>query len=468
MSLMIDKHDAKEEKKSLYFVKDTYYKTKLDGSFQRYGGFNTGSGWNLTNGLSYLQNLIYGATYNSIINIDVKEALRYAQELQCEDSIQYYESVLDEGFEYISVDGNNTTSFVTAFLESQDKIKVKIGNSKNGKLFKELSQEDQMSIQHIEKINTVTLRKILIHQACDLFRSVNQQTKLNNQEWRQARWSALSKFIRDIANNNNRKIFLNLVYNNESNLDTRAHEELIAQFSLKIKSQRSSSLASVSLDAFYEDNDQLPLNLEKKICAVLDQVLKISNAANEGVPIQRKLTKGTLHNLLDFVLMVVDEKSFRIKKHKELFEWFLDEDAKFQVEAGKVTEDDKEDLSYIHWTKFYYNPLFYNRTKAMFEASFLRDIEVLTSRGVVKVKRTAADNFTWEQKLELYIKQEALLRNGGQMSVLDLYLGKYEADHMIPVTAGGETTIENGELMPVIENRLKGPASSQKYFDFQK
>jgi len=62
MPLMIDKHDANEQKKSLHFVKQIYLETKLDGNFQRYGGFNTGSGWNLKNGLSFFENLVIGAT----------------------------------------------------------------------------------------------------------------------------------------------------------------------------------------------------------------------------------------------------------------------------------------------------------------------------------------------------------------------------------------------------------------------
>jgi hypothetical protein len=468
MPLMIDKHDANEQKKSLHFVKQIYLETKLDGNFQRYGGFNTGSGWNLKNGLSFLENLVMGATYNCIIIIDVREALRYAQEKDCENSIEYYQNVLDEGYKYVSVDGNNTASFVTAFLDSRDGVGIKINGAKKRKLFNKLSEEDQVNIQYTEKINVVTLRKILIGEACDLFRNVNQQTKLNHQEHRQARWSELSKFVRDIANGDNRKIFLNFVYNKETDLDTRSHEEMVAMFALKIHKNYATRLQCADLNSFYEDNDSLKLATETNISNTLQEVRKMAEQTNEGAPIQRKLTKGTLHNLFDFVLMVTEEKGFSIKKSADLFSWFLEADAMFRAEAGKITEDNQKDESYSYWTKFCSkNYHFYQRNLAMFEAMFLRDIESLVSKGIVKPKRSAGDTFTWEQKLELFVKQEAMLRTGDKMNILDLYLGKYEADHMVSINDGGETTIENGELMTMIENRQKGANSNEPHFEHQ-
>ena len=140
----------------------------------------------------------------------------------------------------------------------------------------------------------------------------------------------------------------------------------------------------------------------------------------------------------------------------------------FRAEAGKITEDNQKDESYSYWTKFCSkNYHFYQRNLAMFEAMFLRDIESLVSKGIVKPKRSAGDTFTWEQKLELFVKQEAMLRTGDKMNILDLYLGKYEADHMVSINDGGETTIENGELMTMIENRQKGANSNEPHFEHQ-
>ena len=53
------------------------------------------------------------------------------------------------------------------------------------------------------------------------------------------------------------------------------------------------------------------------------------------------------------------------------------------------------------------------------------------------------------------------------MTYLDLYLGKLEADHMKSQQDGGETTLSNGELMPIAANRKKGATSNEPHFPHQ-
>lgn len=470
MPIMIDKHDAKEQKLALQFVAENYEVTKLDGNFQRYGGFDTGSGWNLKDGLSYLQCLITGTTYNDIINIDVEAALRHAEDEECEDSIEYYSSVLKEGYEYVSVDGNNTASFVAAFLSSQERLKISIEGSKKKKLFSELNQKDQKRVQFVEAINVITLRKILIEEACDLFRNLNKQTSLNNQEHRQARWSGLSKYIRDFSNGTNRKIFLNFIYNDEKNLDTRSHEEMVALFALKCQKTTpdKTKLSKTFLDALYEDNDNLKAHTKQRVKSVLCEVLKMAEQVNEGNPLKHKLKKGQLHALFDFVDMIIGGKNLVIKDSEALFEWFLGADISFLNKAKSVTEEQQEELSYSYWTRFYNLPMYYKNILSMFEAKLLEEMDNLYASGIIKPKRTSADTFTWEQKLQLFDEQKGILRTGAKMNILDMYLGKYEADHRVPVNEGGQTTIENGELMTVAQNRQKGSQTNEQHFDFQR
>ena len=66
--------------------------------------------------------------------------------------------------------------------------------------------------------------------------------------------------------------------------------------------------------------------------------------------------------------------------------------------------------------------------------------------------------------MELYQKQNGKTRKEEEMSYLDLYLGKYEADHMVPVKDGGKTEITNGELMLKEDNRKKGSDSNEPHF----
>ena len=468
MALMEDKYDAKESRKSLYFVKQIYMKTKLDGSFQRWGGYNRGSGWSLKAGISYLQNLILGATFNTIINVDVEAALAYSKEEGCEQSIEYYSGILEEGYEYVSADGNNSASFVTAFLNSEKGVKIKSGAS-NTRSFSEFPEEEQASLQYEEKIRFIVLRKILVHELCDLFRALNESTHLNNQEYRQARCTHLSKFVRELVkgeiNGANRDAFLKLVYNNELDLDKRSHEEIVAQLALKLSENFNTDLRKANLDSFYEDNFWLSPIVEKHMTSIFKDLAQLAQTLE--TPLQRKLTKGALHILFDLIQLVTLENDFTIIDHGKFFEWFLDNDARFRVEAGKVVEDEKEKKSYSHWSTFYQNSEFYGNTRCLFKECFMRALPELIDNRIVEAARRSKDSFTWKQKMELWYEQDYRTRTGEEINALDLYLGKYEADHVKSFKDGGETTIQNGELMTVQENRSKGSTSNEPHFPHQ-
>ena len=66
MPAMQDQFDAHECLKSLYEISKIFMKTKLDGSFQRWGGYDKGSGWTTPQGNQYLKNLTTGKAFNVI------------------------------------------------------------------------------------------------------------------------------------------------------------------------------------------------------------------------------------------------------------------------------------------------------------------------------------------------------------------------------------------------------------------
>jgi hypothetical protein len=189
-----DAFDVKEKRKSLRQLARMYKLTKLDPSFQRMGGVNNGSGWSIAHSNEYLQDLYEGFVSNTIILLHAADCLKFAKEENDKESIVYYQDVSDEGHEYVSVDGNNSTSTIHEFVHGHPELKI------NGRLLEDLPPGEMDDWLGDEKLNVAILRRISIKDACDQFRKVNKQTKLNDQEHRQARWSALSMFIRNTAN----------------------------------------------------------------------------------------------------------------------------------------------------------------------------------------------------------------------------------------------------------------------------
>ena len=457
-----DKYDASEKTTSMHFIAKTYAQTYLDGSFQRLGGHERGSGWTTNTGKKYLENLFAGATFNCIIVVDIEACLRHAVDIEDVESQDYFNDIKAQypGVKYISIDGNNTSSFITAFLEDDEKLKISLFGGAP-KRFSEFSEEMQHDMTYTEKIKLIKLRKIGVKDMCNLFRALNESTKLNPQEHRQAVWSPFSHFVR-AASNSDQEMWTKFVYKNIEHLDKRSHEELIAQLCIKASKKFNSDLHKKSLDDFYTNTKQLDKKTEKDILNIIHEVNKVSKSVG---PLSKKLTRGHLHVLYDLMHMVIVEHSCQIKDYKKFFDWFIDFDTKARAVGAQIPEIESEQRSYNYWCKFYAQKACYNKTRDLLETAFMRSN--LVADGVISYKRKEGDRFTFPQKIQLWHEQKHLTRDGEVIKAIDLYLGKYEADHVKSVADGGETSISNGELMTVSTNRTKGSNSNKPHFPFQ-
>ena len=409
MPTMIDKYDAKKETKSLKAVSKLRKITKLDGSFQRYGGHDRGSGWSLTQGIEYLTNLLQGGTFNSIIVVDAEEALKYALERGDKESTTYFRKLLSEGYKYLSEDGNNSSSYISALIEDSEEILIP-GPDGTPQRFSNFSEDDQEDIKYVEKVEVITLRRISIKEVCDLFRQLNTSTQLNPQEWRQARWSLLSAFIRSVSNGTNRLLFKNFVYSNNNDLDKRYHEEMSAQLSLKVKNNYEGSYVDkLRLDSFYEDTPALEPLVEKNVTHILSETLKMAAATG---PLKKKLTKGKLHNLFDVVQILTLKQKFKILDYEKFFNWFLEKDSEFILESKNVIEAEKEEKSYEYWTVTYLKTMWYKKTRNLFENALALDVDNLISDNIIAPPDKQKSYYKWVDKLKLMRLQDKKGREG--------------------------------------------------------
>ena len=467
MPLMIDKYDGKETKKSLYMLKKMYDKTLLDPRFQRYGGIKYGSGWNFTNARSYIKNFFAGGTFNSVIVVNVADALRHSTDVACQKSIKYFQDIKNKGYEYISIDGNNSASFLTAYISGNKKLgPIEHENYPNPVMFGDLSEDDQEDIRHTEKIRVIELRKITVDQMCEQFRYLNTSTTLLAQEYRQARLSPLASKIRDYGDSL-RDFFQCMVFSNTDNLDKRFHEELLAQLALKIETNHNTTQVKKNeLDNFYDNTHEL----DSKTIASIDKIVSICKSLQQsiGKQLSKKLTKGQIQNLFDLIHIVENKNNMSIKDPKKFFDWFLEKDLEFSEIAKSIASEDEEDQSYKYWTRFYTKKQNWSKIIALFWSALQLDLEDLVNDEILKRSRSSNDKFSFSQKQSLYLKQDKKTRNGEKISVLDLYLGKYEADHVRSIKDGGKTEFSNAELMPALENRSKGAKSNEPFFPHQK
>ena len=458
---MYSKYDAQETMKSLKQVGDLFKKTKLDPSFQRNGGWSNGSGWTVKEGRNYLENLVTGGTFNFILVVDLKKAYEYAIENRDKKSAAYFGGIAEKGYEYLSIDGNNSSSFIYEFINDNEEVTLR------GQRISEYSDEERETYKYEEKVKFIVLRTISSDECAKLFRDLNTASALNPQEHRQARFSALSGFIRDVSNTPaTRGMFTNLIYTNTDNLDKRFHEEMVAQLCLKLEESYDIDLKKKNLDHCYNDNEELKKETERDVKHILKQAALCSDkAANKT-----KIVKGVLHNLFT-AIDCVDDADLTIIDHEKFISWFLGKDGFFRVKSGNISEKDQESESYTYWTKYFGNKDNYLKIQYLFIATLEDEKSELIKNGTLTPKRKArgsGNRFNLNQKLELWDKQGHKTREGKNIDILDIYRGDYEADHVISVANGGGTTIENGELMSREENRKKGSKNNEAHFDFQK
>lgn len=466
--MSFDKYSTDEGKKCLALIQKMYHKTKLDGSFQRLGGMDHGSGWTRKASRAYIQSLMEDCVYNKIIVAHVEYCLRHAEGTKDEASRQYFQQLLDEGYEYVSIDGNNTSSTIASFLDGHEDLHYKDQKGNTRKL-EDLEDQDRIDVIYSEKLDVAVLREIGIEEMAVLFRRLNMSTKLNDQEHRQARWSGLAKFIREVSNYQNesldiRKMFLNFVYSNKDNLDKRSHEEMVAQLSYKILRNYQVELQGSSLNSFYNTVD----TLDPKICNLVEHILnesaRMANTLSVGM--KAKLKKGVLQNLWDMI-QIVYQRNLKIADHEKFLEYFIDVHTKASAVAKNILAKDEEELSYDYWTANYNKQNDYNRIRQLLSDRLAVDEATLLSDGIIKRKRPSNSYFSFEDKIKLWDLQGYKDRNGQEIKALDLYQGRVQVDHVQSIADGGTTTLANGEAMYAEDNLRKGAKSNEPYFPHQ-
>lgn len=466
-----ERFDPQRKRMSLYELHSIYKRVKLDPSFQRLGGVLNGSGWTYKQSCDYINSLVLGDVENKIILAHVKECLRHAEDMQCVQSLEYFKKILQQGYEYVSIDGNNTTSTINAFVEHLDisgpedeskYIKSLVLEGIAGKrYFKELSSEQQMSLQSEEKIDVVIYKKILLEEMCKKFRDLNTSTALNSQEHRQARPTDLANFIRWMSKAY-RKTFMNCGFSSD-NMDQRRPDERLAELCVRIQSQYTSSLNKKDLDSFYEENESIPKETQKRIKKILE-VLDKCTLANKQMKINGS---GKLHVVFEAIKSAHDQK-YKILEPAKFVEWILKLNAKFTELASEVTEKEQVEKSWVYWAERPANPSLYRKVATLIEETLKAESGELVEQGILSKERDSSSIFTDREKLRLLVKQDFKDRNGKNISPFDLYAKNVvHADHIVSVKDGGETELHNGELMFKEDNLRKGSESWAPHFPHQ-
>ena len=180
-----------------------------------------------------------------------------------------------------------------------------------------------------------------------------------------------------------------------------------------------------------------------------------------------KLTKGQFHVVAD-AIQIAYALGYSITNYAEFLSWILAVDATATAAAKKLTEEES-DLSYTKWVKYYYVKKNTLASRQLLADQLAVSLGDLVAQGVLVKKRTHKDAFKRKNiALHLWVDQGHCDRNGDEIKILDVYMGKTHVDHVKSVRDGGATTYDNAELMTATNNLKKGASSNEPYFEHQK
>jgi len=178
---------------------DTVY---VDTRFQRR------KSWDLTNKREFLESLSKNwVRHQNIVVADVAACLAYSQEINEADgaSSDYFENILDAGYKYLSLDGQNRTSCLNDFKSGELQYVGAIRDA-DGKVhtiqnlvLNEMPQRVQDHLNTVDLISVEVVEEVTYEDLRQFFLSYNAGCPLSPQERRHAEPTPLSQAIEDLA-----------------------------------------------------------------------------------------------------------------------------------------------------------------------------------------------------------------------------------------------------------------------------
>ncbi len=347
----------------------------------------------------------------------------------------------NDQYEWEVVDGQQRLRAVWEFMDGEYKLSddaYDIGNhSIADKYFDNLHSDIKL------KLNAYTLNFIILeeesdHEIEEMFLRLQNGTSLNNAEKRNAIPGNTRDFVRDIAESH--RFFTDLVNISPSRY---IHHEIVAQMLLIERTGGPTPYTHTQLTRMYKSDEGKsgrPFNKNsaeaKKVKRVLDFLVRAFSDNDMRVPELSRLNVISLYTLASELL----ENYAILRKYKKFSNWFID----FEVrrEAQEPQEDDE---------MYGYHQAIYQRTGA--ESAQKTRREVLIKDLLASMPDLALldkqRQFTEEQRRVIYRRAsgECINPNNNSECVKNCTWDNWHADHIIPHSQGGQTTVENGQLL---------------------
>ena len=418
-------------------------KTGLDLSFNRLGC------WEPKQKIKFITSLMLGQAPSKIIVANVEDCLALCLEGTLD--YVYFKRWQEMGKKYIAIDGNNRTQTIDEFLQGNVSIEHGVYNLPTGSVNIHAGNDNYKTFpkilkDYIKENIMITICEYIVATRSGLsrlFTNINDGVTLNPQELRNAILVPFADAVRNTVSDKMSSFKTIFKDNNRLKID-----EQIVLMGVYSTFGADHGVSKKDKDEAYVDNSPVSTNYftqggEKRIA----ETLKI---------VEEHATKAFKYpsTLLNFFMVMVElsKQKRTIKDKSKFMKWFLATEAERlasdEILVKKKNGELRNYASCCDVTSEYTLP-----------ARLLlirKDMAKLTSDIVTELDPDRL--FTTQQRFQMWKKQNGICPATGKVISQDEINDHtlWNADHIIPWVLGGETTIENGQLVCARYNKTKG------------
>jgi len=388
--------------------------------------------WGKKNKDGYHEAILRNMTPTPIILADIETSMNNAKQSGNMEDYEIFKGYYEDGKKYISIDGGNRTKYLNEKY-----------NDQNG-MFKNLADDVRMFFER--EIQIAVYMNLTFFEMHEMAGKVNMGVPWNKADKRNVVPGPIAHFVR-VQTNEYDEIFAGFL--NSKEMRTRKVDETLGYY-LLYQLHQPDGFKQDMLDSLYKRNHleekekedfQYILSVwSKVITVILDKKYKVKKTFSSNLFIyltemyRRDKCKLNLDVLENFALKYVELEETRIVEKLEI------------VDTG-ITRA----LNWNDWQRY----------SSDFSKKFARvynDMLPYVSDYFIRTDRNRV--YSENDKIEMFVNSNGVVNNldgtTEKISLLQALNGKeIHADHILPYSKGGETTVENGQLLTRKDNLRK-------------
>ena len=349
----------------------------------------------------------------------------------------------DDEFDEAAVDGQQRLTAITEFFNNEFPLSNQvndIGNiSVKGKRFVELTENLKDKFESYE-LTVITLADASLEDVEEMFLRLQNGTSLNPAEKRNAMRGEMTLFIRSIAQH---KFFESCGFKN----NRFTFDNIAAQMALvAISGNAKADVGNTELVKLYEKNEEFDHKSaqSKIIASTLDY---LHEAFPEKTP---ELTKLTALSLFSIALHL--RLNYSIKNMEENFGTIFHSFEVARREDLRKPIGERNDYLKMYQEACASSTTSGKSTGIRFDALLQFYLEKEPNLPLLDGQRS----FTEEQRLFIFRRDKQKCQLKIKCEGKSCEWNDWHADHVIPWSKGGATTVENGQIACVECNLAKG------------